>query len=73
VTCHQVYFLQGKAPKEIHPILTETLACFLSGRAKDLPPPLYSFLLRLQEIFIPDAIQEIYVVILFTLVKGKPE
>jgi len=29
-------FLQGKAPKEIHYILTETLACFLPGRAKDL-------------------------------------
>ena len=29
-------FLQGKAPKEIHAILTETLACFLPGRAKDL-------------------------------------
>ena len=28
--------LQGKAPKEIHTILTETLACFLPGRAKDL-------------------------------------
>jgi len=28
--------LQGKAPKEIHAVLTETLACFLSGRAKDL-------------------------------------
>ena len=27
-------FLQGKAPKEIHAILTETLACFLPGRAK---------------------------------------
>ena len=23
--CHQVIFLQGKAPKEIHAILTETL------------------------------------------------
>jgi len=34
--------LQGKAPKEIHPILTETFACFLPGRAKDLPAPLYS-------------------------------
>jgi len=31
-----VYFLQGKAPKEIHAILTETLAYFLPGRAKDL-------------------------------------
>jgi len=30
-----IYFVQGKAPKEIHAILTETLACFLPGRAKD--------------------------------------
>jgi len=29
-------FLQGKVPKEIQAILTETLACFLTGRAKDL-------------------------------------
>jgi len=28
--------LQGKAPKETHAILTETFACFRSGRAKDL-------------------------------------
>jgi len=28
--------LQGKAPKKIHAILTETLACVLPGRAKDL-------------------------------------
>jgi len=34
-------FLQGKAPKEIHAILTETLAFFLPGRAKDLSAPLY--------------------------------
>ena len=34
-------FLRGKAPKEIHAILTETLACFLPGRAKDLSAPLY--------------------------------
>ena len=33
--------LQGKASKEIHVILTETLACFLPGRAKDLSAPLY--------------------------------
>jgi len=26
-------FLQGKAPKDIHSILTETLTCFLPGRA----------------------------------------
>jgi len=37
-SCHQVFFFarQGKAPKEIHAILTETLACFLPGRAKYL-------------------------------------
>ena len=32
--------LQGKAPKEIHAILTETLACFLPGRDKNLSAPL---------------------------------
>ena len=36
------YFLEGKAPNEIHAILTETLACFLPGRAKDLSASLYS-------------------------------
>ena len=36
-SCHQVPPpLQSKAPKEIHAILTETLTCFLPGRAKDL-------------------------------------
>jgi hypothetical protein len=35
-------FLQGKAPKEIHTILTATLACFLPGRAKDLSASLYA-------------------------------
>jgi len=34
------FFLQGKAPKEIHSILTETLVCFLPSRAKDLSAPL---------------------------------
>jgi len=34
------FFLQGKALMEIHAILTETLACFLPGRAKDLSTPL---------------------------------
>jgi hypothetical protein len=33
--------LQGKAPKKIHAILTETLTCFLPGRAKDLSALLY--------------------------------
>jgi len=30
------FFLQGKASKEIHAILTETLVNFLSGPDKDL-------------------------------------
>ena len=34
------FSLQGKAPKEIHAILTGTLACFLPGLAKDLSAPL---------------------------------
>jgi len=33
------FFLQGKAPKEIHAILTEKLAYFLPGWAKDLSAP----------------------------------
>jgi len=33
-------FLQGKAQKEIHSNLTQTLACCLPGRAKDLSAPL---------------------------------
>ena len=33
--------LKSKAPKEIHAILTETLASFLPGQAKDLSAPLY--------------------------------
>jgi len=34
------FFLQGKAPKKIHYILAEILACFLPDRAKDLSAPL---------------------------------
>ena len=34
------FFLQGRAPKEIHAILTETLVCFLPDRAKDFSAPL---------------------------------
>jgi len=37
----KLFFLQGKAKKEIHAILTETLACFLPDWAKDLLAPLY--------------------------------
>ena len=41
-SCHQVFFsLQGKAPKEIHAILTETLSFFNPGRARDLSAPIY--------------------------------
>jgi len=32
----KVLFLHGKAPKEIHAILTQTIACLLPGMAKDL-------------------------------------
>ena len=35
-----LFLLQGKALKEIHTILTKTLACFLPGQAKDLSAPL---------------------------------
>ena len=35
-------FLQDKAPKEIHTILTDTLACFLPGRSKNLSAHLYT-------------------------------
>jgi len=47
-------FLQGKAPKEIHAILTETLACFLPGRAKDLSTPLYIGLQVQYPLFLSD-------------------
>jgi len=39
-------FLQGKAPKEIHAILTEILAFIFSGWAKDLSASLYLKILR---------------------------
>jgi len=38
----KLFSLQGKAPMEIHVILTETLACFFPGHAKDLSAPLFS-------------------------------
>jgi hypothetical protein len=44
-------FLQGKTPKEIHAILTETLACFLPGRAKDLSAPLYNVMNKARFMF----------------------
>jgi len=31
----KLFFLQGKAPKEIQAILTETLTCFVPGRVTD--------------------------------------
>ena len=42
-----IFFLQGKAPKEIHAILTETLVCVLPGRAKDFSAPLYILTFRI--------------------------
>jgi len=38
-------FLQGKAPKEIYAILTETLVSFFPGRAMDLSAPLWNTVL----------------------------
>jgi len=35
------FFLQGKAPKELHAIQTKTLVRFLPGRAKELSAPRY--------------------------------
>ena len=35
------FFLQGKAPKEIHAILTQKLACYLPCRANNLSAPRY--------------------------------
>ena len=46
------YFLQGKAPKEIYATLRETLACFLSSRAKDLSAPLCCWKI-LESLYIP--------------------
>ena len=40
------FFLQGRAPKEIRAILTETLACFLPGRAKDLSALLVALIIK---------------------------
>ena len=52
----KLFFLQDKAPKEIHAILTEILACLLPGRAKDLSAPLYLKALHLQDVTLCDAI-----------------
>ena len=41
-SCNQVFFRPARqGAEEIHTILTETLAFFLPGRAKDLSAPLY--------------------------------
>ena len=48
------FFLLGKAPTEINAILTEILACFLPGRAKDLSAPLYKQVYRQQGELIPE-------------------
>jgi len=48
------FFVQGKAPKEIHAILKETLACFVPGRAKDLSAPLCKPVFEKKHLFSPD-------------------
>jgi len=50
-TTTRLFFLQGKAPKEIHAILPETLACFLPVRAKDLSVPLYTCFVSLKALY----------------------
>ena len=57
------FFLQCKAPNEIHAILTETLACFLPDRAKDLSAHLYTSCLSLEIRFL-SAVREVLKVIL---------
>ena len=61
---------QGKAPKEIHAILTETLACFLPGRAKDLSAPLYTvpWLNKLDVSFNTSYLPAIFIRIFFILI-----
>ena len=49
-----VFFLQGKAPKEIEAVLTETLACFLPGRTRDLTARLVRATLNAQHKMIND-------------------
>ena len=63
-------FLQGKAPKEIHAILTETLACFLPGRIKDFSAPLvYKTRAVIKSIFLQrKAPKEIHAILTETLV-----
>jgi len=49
------FFPPTRAPKEIYAILTETLACVLPGRTKDLSAPLYTrkYLVRKVSVFCP--------------------
>ena len=54
----KVFSPQGNAPKEIHAILTETLACFLPGRAKDLTASLYKVLIPTFKSQVPQQYQE---------------
>jgi len=47
-SCHQVSFPARQGTKEIHAILTETLACFLPGWARDLSALLYLSIYQLK-------------------------
>jgi len=54
------FFLQDKAQKEIHAILTETFACFLPGRDKDLSAPVNSSI-YVKCLFVLSNITEIWI------------
>ena len=45
-SCHQVFFLQGKAPKEIHAILTETLGEHAPSYATVYYNPAYCYMFQ---------------------------
>jgi len=68
-----VFFLQGKALKEIHAILTETIACFLPGRVKDLsePPVQALFLITFNKMYAVETCEKLWASVTFqpTLMK----
>ena len=41
--------MEGKSPKKIYAILTETLTCLLPARAKDLSAPLYGLRISVRQ------------------------
>jgi len=68
-----LFFLQGKGPKEIHAILTETLAFFLPGRAKDLSAPLYRLCMHVyKSSYVCVYIMHVYISVYSKLVSLSP-